>query len=732
MKAFSQYLRSFVCCLLLIGPITGAAVAQTYTYPFQDPALGVEQRIDNLLSLLTNQEKIMCLGTNPSVPRLGIKASGHIEGLHGVALGGPGKWGRNNPVPTTQFPQAIGLAETWDTAIIRRAAAVEGYEARWVFQTQRYMRGGLVVRAPNSDLGRDPRWGRTEECYGEDPFFNGTMVTAFIRGLQGDDPKYWQTAALMKHFLANSNENGRDSSSSDFDNTLLREYYSVPFRMGVENGGARAYMASYNAVNGIPMMVNPILRNMTIDEWGQNGIICTDGGALRLLFSAHKYYPDSAWAAAQAVKAGINQFLDRYRGSIELALRDSLLTMADIDRSIRGDFRVMIRLGLLDPPSMVPYASIKEGEEPWLSEKHKALAREVTQKSIVLLKNENDLLPLDKDKIRSIAVIGPYADQVLLDWYSGTPPYAVSPLQGIRTRAGADVAVSYTTGYNSDSVTQLARSSDIVILVVGNHPTCNAGWKQCPVASDGKEAVDRKSIYLEEEDLIRQVRLINPRTVVVLISSFPYAITWTAHNIPAILHMTHNSEESGNALADVLFGDYDPGGRLVQTWPSSMDQLPPMMDYNIRDGRTYMYFKGQPLYPFGYGLSYTHFHYSDLRTSVPRNGSIIVSADIENTGSRTGDEVVQLYVRRKGTGSGPRPVPEKELKGFVRITLRPHEKKTVHIDLPAASLAHWEEETGHWVNNEAPLQLLLGSSSEDILLKTLLKSDLSAPGFPAK
>lgn len=716
----------------VFAQVTPPSPVAPYAYPFQDPALDVEQRIDNLLSLLTTAEKINCLSTNPSVPRLGIKASGHIEGLHGVALGGPGKWGRNNPIPTTQFPQAIGLAETWDTAIIRQAAAVEGYEARWVFQTQRYQRGGLVIRAPNADLGRDPRWGRTEECYGEDPFFNGTMVTAFVKGLQGNDPKYWQTAALMKHFLANSNENGRDSSSSDFDNTLFREYYSVPFRMGVMGGGARAYMASYNAVNGIPMMVNPILRQITINEWGQNGIICTDGGALRLLYTAHKYYPDSAWAAAQAVKAGINQFLDRFRGSIELALQDSLLTVADIDRSIRGVFRVMIRLGLLDPPALVPYASIKEGEEPWLSEKHKTLAKEVTQKSIVLLKNENDLLPLDRNKIRSIAVIGPYADQVLLDWYSGTPPYAVSALEGIRNKAGAAISVSYTTGYNSDSVIALARTSDVVILVVGNHPTCNAGWKQCPVASDGKEAVDRRSIYLEEEALIRQVRRINSRTVVVIVSGFPYAITWTEHNISAILHMTHNSEESGNALADVLFGDYNPGGRLVQTWPSSMDQLPPMMDYDIRDGRTYMYFKGQPLYPFGFGLSYTRFRYTSLSTAATKDGDgIIVSFNIENTGSRTGDEVAQVYVRQEGENlPEPRPLPEKELKGFARVTLRPHEKKTVRILLHAADLARWDEGTHRWVENAAPLQLMIGSSSADIRIESRLI--LTQPHFPVK
>src|SRR5450631_2124951 len=222
-----------------------AAAQSNYTYPFLNPQLATEKRIDNIISLLTLDEKILCLGTNPTIPRLGIKGSGHIEGLHGVALGGPGNWGRRKLVTTTTFPQSYGLAETWDTVLIRRVAATEAYEARYIFQSEKYNTGALVIRAPNADIGRDPRWGRTEECYGEDAFFNGTMVVAYIHGLQGNDPKYWTTAALMKHFLANSNENSRDSSSSDFDERLLREYYSVPFRMGVE-AGSRAYMAAYN------------------------------------------------------------------------------------------------------------------------------------------------------------------------------------------------------------------------------------------------------------------------------------------------------------------------------------------------------------------------------------------------------------------------------------------------------------------------------------------------------
>jgi len=260
------------CALVLALLFARSAWSQQYHYPFQNPALPTEARIDNILSLMTLDEKISALSTTPDVPRLGIHGSGHIEGLHGVAYGGPGGWeGRGlQPLPTTQFPQSVGLGETWDPDLLEKAAAVEGYEARYIFQSeeryatnrrgQRHRREGIVIRSPNADLARDPRWGRSEESYGEDPYLTGTMTVAFVKGLQGNDPKYWLTASLMKHFLANSNEDGRDGSSSNFEARLLREYYSVPFRMGVMEGGARAYMTAYNAYNGVPMTVQPILK----------------------------------------------------------------------------------------------------------------------------------------------------------------------------------------------------------------------------------------------------------------------------------------------------------------------------------------------------------------------------------------------------------------------------------------------------------------------------------------
>jgi len=669
---------------------------------------------------MTIDEKIECLDTNPSVPRLGIKASGHVEGIHGLTQGGPGKWGRPKTVPSTTFPQGIGLGETWDPDILRQAGEVEGYEARYVFQSPKYSQGGIVIRSPNADIGRDPRWGRNEECYGEDAYFNGTMVVAFSKGLQGSDPKYWQSAALMKHFLANSNENDRDKSSSNFDERLFHEYYSLPFRMGVTEGGSRAYMASYNAVNGVPMTINPVLQKITREQWGQDGIICTDAGAMKNLVTSHKYYPDFETAAAGSVKAGIGQFLDDYRAPVREALKRGLLTEADIDRALRGNFRVMIRLGLLDPSARVPYSAIgKESIDPWLTDKHKALALFVTQKSIVLLKNSANLLPLDKKSLKSIAVIGPRSNEVLLDWYSGTPPYSISPLEGIKNAVGESVKVNHAVNNDEDAAVKAARESDVAIVCVGNHP--NGGfdtqWARVSVPSEGREAVDRQSITLEQEELIKAVFAANPKTIVVLISSFPYAINWTQENVPAILHLALNSQEEGHALATVLFGDYNPAGRLVQTWPRSLEQLPPMMDYDIRHGRTYMYFRDKPLYPFGYGLSYTKFAYRDLKIgALP--GIMEVSVTVKNTGQRAGDEVVQLYVKHLNSKVSR---PLKELKDFTRIHLAPQEEKTVKLSVPASRLAYWNAETDQWVVEKDRIEVALGGSSMDARLKKTIQ-----------
>jgi beta-glucosidase len=713
-----RYVRSI--CLASTFAATPYLLHAQQTYRFQDTHLPAEERITDLISHMTVEEKVQALSTNPTIPRLGVVGTGHVEGLHGLALGGPGGWeGKNLPViPTTTFPQSRGLGHTWDPALIQKAAAAEAYETRYA--DGKYHRGGMVVRAPNADLSRDPRWGRSEESYGEDPFLVGTMATAFTRGLQGTDTQYWQTSSLLKHFLANSNEDGRDSSSSNFDDRLFREYYSVPFRMAIQQGGANSMMTAYNGWNGTPMIENPILRSIVMKEWGFDGILCTDGGALTNLVKAHKAYKGMPEAAAAAIHAGINQFLDDYRQPVKDALAQHLITEQEIDANIRGVFRVMLKLGMLDPNNQVPYARIgftdQAKGDPWNWDENRKLARLVTDESIVLLKNARNLLPLNAETTRKIAVIGPLADRVALDWYSGTPPYTVTPLAGIRARATAS-DVTFSKGEDTAEAAALASKADVAIVIVGNHPTCDAGWFKCSLPSEGKEAIDRKSLTLEQEELVKAVYAANPKTIVVLQTSFPYTSNWTQQNVPAILQITHNSEEQGNGLADVLFGDYNPAGRLTQTWVSSIDQLPPMMDYDLRHGRTYMYLKQKPLYAFGYGLSYTTFAYSYLRVSensLAPKADLTITADIRNTGAREGDEVVQLYVSYPHS-SVSRPI--EELKGFDRIHLRAGETKAVTLHLPAQSLAYWNETAHAFTVEPGPIELRVGAASDDIKLR---------------
>ncbi len=709
-------------CLFLVVFAVSPMLAAPATLPFQNPDLPAETRITDLISRLTLEEKIDCLAHQASVPRLGVKGSPHIEGYHGVAQGGPSNWGHRHPTPTTQFPQAYGLGSTWDPALLHLVAAQEALEARYLYQSPKYDRAGLIIRAPNIDLARDPRWGRTEEVYGEDPFHAGTLAAAFVQGLQGDDPRYWKTAALLKHFLANSHEDGRESSSSDFDDQLWREYYAKGFEMAVRQGGARALMAAYNAVNGTPAHVHPMLNTIVRDEWGLDGIICTDGGGLHLLVKGHQAFPDLPTAAAACLKAGINHFLDRHQEAVTEAVQRGLITEVDLDRALRGLFRLSIRLGLLDPAERVPYSQIGAPgtPEPWALPETRALVRRVTQKSIVLLKNSAGLLPLDAGQLKSIAVVGPLANSVLSDWYSGTPPYTVSPREGLEAYVGSSADFGQGPKVNwvgdmGDTAMAMVRQSDVAIVCVGNHPEGNASWEIVSSPSEGKEAVDRKAIVLqpEQEDFLRRAYAANPRTIVVLICNFPYALPWAADHASTIVHLTHASQEQGHALADVLFGLVNPGGKLAQTWPKSLDQLPPMLDYDIRHGRTYQYFQGEPQYPFGYGLSYTTFALSALRTSAPTlapGGEIQVSVELKNTGTRAGDEVVQLYVRHPGSKV---PRPHRQLRGFQRVTLAAGASATVELPLRAADLAYWDIARHAWVLEAGPVELLVGTSSAE-------------------
>lgn len=708
---------------MLLLPVVNPVSAQPF--PFQNTELSDDERIDNLISLMTLDEKISHLAPFlRGIPRLGVKGTRIVEGLHGLALSGPANWAvkGKGAAPTTTFPQAIGLAQMWDPGLHEQLASWEAEEIRYLAQNPGYKSAGLIILAPNADLGRDIRWGRTEECYGEDAYLTARMTVAYIRGLQGKDPKYWKSASLMKHFLANSNENNRFVNSSDFDDRLFREYYSYPFYKGVTEGGSRAFMAAYNKYNGIPCTVHPVLKEVTVEEWGQNGIICTDGGGLTRMVTEHKFYPDLTAATAACIKSGINMFLDRYRPSLEEAIEKGLITEADIDKAIRGTLRVMLKLGLLDDSSENPYREIGMADtvSPWTRPEAAELARKATFKSIVLMKNDG-LLPLDPEKKSTIAVIGPSADLVVSDWYAGTPPYKVSILDGIRKAVGEDVKIQFAASNKADSAILAAGKADVAIVCVGNHPlSYGLEWGENHVASDGREDVDRQAISLEQEDLVKLVKKANPSTVLVIVSSFPYAIPWSKEHVPAILHVTQSSQELGNGVADVIFGKESPAGRLVQTWSSSIDDLLPILDYNIRNGRTYMYDQHKPLFAFGHGLTYTSFEYAnlDLATDHIREGDIVnVTVTIINTGTVGSDEVIQVYA---GFPDTEVERPEKALKGFKRVYIPAGESLKVSIPLDTDELRYWNVDRHSFVLEKGRIELMVGTSSDDIRLREML------------
>lgn len=734
MKRFALTLA----CLSAAMMLSTALSAQKYEYPFQNPNLSEEERIDNLLSLMTLEEKISTF-SGLGVPRLGVPNPGSSEAIHGLVRGGNTnleyavpvsqidkasaypQLNRNGLIHSTAFPQGYGLGETWDREILRMVGEVMAEEAR--YHSWKTGRNCLVLWAPNADLARDPRWGRTEEVFGEDPFLVSELVVEEIQGMQGDDPTYWKTATVMKHFLANSNEDGRSYTSSDFDEALFRDYYSYGFWKGVKDGGSRSLMTAYNKYNGIPCSTDEFIQEILIKEWGMDGQILNDGSALSLLVSAHKWAADKKEAVAVSVEAGISVILDRFADEMLAAVKEGLLSEETVDRNTKFNLRTILRLGLMDNSDANPYKDMGFTDvAPWETDEYKAKSLLATQKSVVLLKNDG-LLPLDKKEVKKIAVFGNRAEEVLKDWYGALPAYSVSALQGIQNAVeGTDVEVRFQKWDSDGEAQKLAEWADVAIVCVGNHPMTSPDWKspiQAPwaegnVAGDGREAVDRRSLELETEDLIKVVWKANPNTVVALISSFPYAIDWTQENVPAIIHMTQNSQELGTALADVIFGDYNPAGRTTQTWVKDILDLPNMLDYNIRNGRTYMYFGGEPLYPFGHGLSYTSFEYSDLKVKKD-GGNCKVTFNVKNTGKMDGEEVVQLYVKFADDDAAMR------LRGFDRVPVAKGETVKVELVVEEEDMKLWDMDKHAFVFDKGEYQFMVGASSADIRLAETVK-----------
>lgn len=690
---------------------------------YQDTTKTDDIRIDDLIGSLTLEEKIDLFSTNLGVPRLGIPDCGHFEGLHGLQIGGPANTYNE---PTTIHPQAYGLGETWDVDLMERIGSLTADEMRWYF-SQPDKPHNLVMRAPNADLARDPRWGRTEESFGEDPFLTASMTVAKVKGMQGNDSRYWKAASLMKHFLANSNEFGRDSTSSDFSERLFHEYYSYPFMKGITEGGSRAFMAAYNRWNGIPMAVHPVHEMVVRPDWGMDGIICTDGGAMKMLYTSHHYVDSLPAAAAEVVKAGLGQFLDDYKESLITALNTGLVTETDLDKALRGNLKVALKLGLLDPDiKKTPYYVSPDASAPWLQDYAKSLAREATAKSVVLLKNDtvdgNPLLPLRVNEIRKVALVGEHIDEVIQDWYGSTPAYEVTILDAFKqTFEPLGIDVLSIPDNRMSEAERIAKESDIVFVVAGNHPYgTKPDWFFCPVPSDGREAVDRRSLNLPNEDMIKQIFKANPNTVLVLQSSFPYTINWSDENLPAILHFTHSSQETGNGLVDVIIGKFNPSGRLTQTWVKDITDLPDMMDYDITNGRTYMYFEGEPLYPFGYGLSYSDFLYKNASIDKKAiktgdmEGSLTINVELENTGHIDGEEVIQVYASYPDSKDSLRP--KKQLRAFKRANVPAGNRVSVPVEVKVKDLAKWDEATHKWIVEPGRVDFLIGGSSNKLPL----------------
>jgi beta-glucosidase len=665
------------------------AKAQAKRPAYQNLRLPVEKRVADLVSRLTLAEKIAQMGhAAPAIERLGIPAyNWWNECLHGVARAGI----------ATVFPQAIGLASTWNVSLMKRIATAISDEARAKHheaarQDIRDIYTGLTFWTPNINIFRDPRWGRGQETYGEDPYLTSRLGVAFIKGLQGNHPRYLKTVATPKHFAVHSGpENERHRFDAQANERDLRETYLPAFQACVEEGQAVSVMGAYNRTNGEPCCASPtLLEKILRQEWGFEGYVVSDCGAIDDIYKYHQVVPTPEAAAALAVNAGCDLNCGETYSALLKAVEQGLISEQTIDQSVTRLFTARFRLGMFDPPEKVPYAQTPYSVND--SPKHRALALRAARESIILLKNENDFLPLSKN-LKSIAVIGPNADNVpvLLANYNGTPSEAVTPLVGIKRKVSSSTQVTYAQGCSIAKTSQagfaeavaLAQAADVIIVCIGLSQRVEGEEGQEEGVETGEVSTgDRTDLNLPgvQEALLQALQATGKPLVVVLINGSAVAINWANEHAPAILEAWYPGEEGGTAIADVLFGDYNPGGRLPVTFYTSVDQLPPFDDYRMA-GRTYRYLKVEPLFRFGYGLSYTQFKYRRLQVKpkkIKPGQRVQVSVEVQNTGRCAGDEVVQFYVSDVAASV---PVPLHQLQGFERIHLAPGEKKTVSCTL---------------------------------------------------
>ncbi len=666
-------------------------------FPFQDPERPTEERVADLVARLTIAEKAaQMLHEAPAIPRLGIPAyNWWNECVHGVARAGV----------ATVFPQAIGLAATWSTRRIHEVASAIADEARakhheYIRQGDHGMYKGLTFWAPNINIFRDPRWGRGHETYGECPHLTARLGVAFCKGLEGDDSKYLKLVATPKHYAVHS---GPEGLRHGFDAVVsakdLRETYLPAFFACVTEAKAHSVMAAYNRTNGEPCSGSPTLLGRILrEEWKFDGFVVSDCWAIKDFHEAHGVTRSWEESAALAVKAGCDLNCGCTYEHIPAAIEVGLLDEADVDVCIKRLFRARMQLGMFDPPERVPFASIPYEVND--GDSHRDLARAVARESIVLLRNQGALLPLRKD-IPSIAVIGPNAhdDAVLRANYFGIASRSVTPLDGIRAIVSKRTKVWYTDGChllgtktdglgragNLSEAVSMAQRADAVVLCLGLSADIEGEQGDAGNSEAAGDKVDLRLTGLQNR-LLEAVVGVGKPTIVVILAGSPMDLAWAHEHAGAIVQAWYPGEEGGTAIAEVLFGDYSPAGRLPVTFPRSVGDLPPFEDYAMT-GRTYRYLDKEPLYPFGYGLSYTQFRYSDIAVSrgrVDAGESVDVSVVVTNGGSRAGDEVVQLYVRDIESSC---VAPNHDLRGFDRVALGPGESRRLTFRLTPRDLS---------------------------------------------
>ncbi|MFO8008905.1 MAG: glycoside hydrolase family 3 C-terminal domain-containing protein [Candidatus Brocadiia bacterium] len=667
------------------------------TEDWRDPDLPVEQRVEDLLSRMTREEKVsQMVHTASGIERLGVPPyDWWNECLHGVARAGK----------ATVFPQAIGMAASFDAELMGRVATAISDEARAkhhaALRNGSHARCfGLTFWSPNVNIFRDPRWGRGQETYGEDPYLMARMGVAFCQGLQGDDPRYLKVVATPKHYVVHS---GREADRHHFDARVsqrdLRETYLPAFKACVQEGGAWSVMGAYNRTNGEPCSASKtLLQDILREEWGFEGYVVSDCGAINDIHAHHKVTDGPAESAAMAVRNGCDLNCGGTFPHLMEALERGLIEEETVDRSLRRLLEARFRLGMFDPPERVPYARIPEDVVDCAG--HRELALQMARESIVLLKNEGDLLPLPKD-LKRIAVVGPCADtwDALRGNYHGLAARYVTLLMGILDEAGPGTDVQHIGGSGLvdeeqrpehwGSPEEHAAGADVIVAVLGLTPRLE-GEEGATDLSEDKG--DRVHIGLPpaQEDLLRKLHATGKPVVLVLTGGSPLAIPWAAENIPAILMAWYGGQAGGQAVGEVLFGDYNPAGRLPLTFVKGLEQLPPFEDYAMQ-GRTYRFMDEEPLFRFGYGLSYTTFAYSDLKLSaqeVSADEPVTVRVTVRNTGERSGDEVVQLYVSDVEASV---PVPRHHLEGFRRVHLEAGEERTVSLALLPEQLVAYDD-----------------------------------------